>query len=177
MIAEKNMMRSAICVLIISIAPSFFLNAIGREPAAKEDPYIPVSLCDLQSNPDKYNGKKIAVRTSYMYNWEWVILFGSECSNNHMVCPVFNHEYPYNKKIFEGKEQTSGMHTATMYGLFLSTGPRLCPQCTTLKVMDIKDHILVHPRDGFEKLERLSKKEQKLVCKGDEMPNESRRHK
>lgn len=150
----------------------FISSAIGGgHNITNEDDYIPVSLCDLSSNSDIYNAKKVVVRTSYKWNWEWTKLYGSKCSENHIIWPVFIGDPKKNiKKIFKGK-QKSGIHTATLYGIFYSTGPRLCPECFTLNIMDIADHVFVREGSGAESINDLSQKEQKLVCKGDEMPN------
>ncbi len=38
-----------------------------------------VAYCDLVTNPDRYDGKEVAIRATYRYGFEWQELFCLEC--------------------------------------------------------------------------------------------------
>ena len=157
-------------VLIIVLALLPLKAAARNETAFVLDgiTYIPVPYCELMGHPMEYDGKRIAVRASYMLGFENQVMFSMKCSE--LTSLAFMPETLKAERVFY-KARHQGTYNATFYGMFHKEN--------SIKVTGIQgphqfdvcymDNIeVISKSDGDPHL--LSEKAQQKLCQGTETP-------
>jgi hypothetical protein len=90
-------------------------------PVSQETAPIKVSLCQLLSKPELYNGKEVVVRAQYNHGYEWSVLHTPECSSqkNLVWVDLSNIKDKASLKTLGGFEMTDTFNL-TVQGIFMS---------------------------------------------------------
>ena len=82
-----------------------------------------VSFCELVNNPEQYNMKKVTVRATYKYGYEWSYLYCLSCIDKGRVWL----EFPFNlddsaTKALKRGPKGAGTVNVTVQGTFIKCG-------------------------------------------------------
>jgi hypothetical protein len=72
------MLKCFLLVIVISIS---FFGFISLNSTVYAEDFTTVEYCELISNPNKYDKKKIRVEANYRYGYEWSELLCPDCFN------------------------------------------------------------------------------------------------
>lgn len=72
---RKHYKHRFFSVLGLILLPFLWQAALGQE----NNNLMTVEYCDLVKNPEKYDGKEVAVRATYRYGFEWQEMFCLDC--------------------------------------------------------------------------------------------------
>lgn len=85
-------------------------------PTPPVSAYAAVSYCELVRNPDNYDGKRIVVRATYRYGFEWQELFCSSCRSERTWLEIpGDADHPIK---FRNAPRHQGTINGTFYGRF-----------------------------------------------------------
>jgi len=131
--------------------------------------YMAVRYCDLVQNPQKHDGKNVAVHATYRYGRGWQELFGMKCRDRGKTWVEFVSENDEKINRFLRKTpRDQGTLNATFYGKFNSTDVPYGDSGYVFKiVVELVKDIKIVSKNGGEP-NRLSNKKQKKICHGDE---------
>jgi hypothetical protein len=144
---------------------------IGYAPAlrAQEHAYLPVSYCELVQKPMDYDGKKVAVRASYRYGFEWQEMFCMRCRAARKTWLEFEAGAAAGVRHALAKApHDQGTLNATFYGIFRGVrGPYGDGGYDFKFDLTSATAVEVVSRQGWVP-ERLTHNEQKKLCQGDD---------
>jgi hypothetical protein len=138
--------------------------------------YSPVSYCELIRHPKDYDGKKVAVRATYRYGFEWQELFGVKCRDQGRTWLEFGADSASaTRRALAKAPNHQGTLNATFYGTFQASKGPFGDGGYAFKfdVQSVKA-VEVISKDGWAP-ERLSTSEQQRLCQGDEGISQSKR--
>ena len=169
--------------LIIAITNGmFFVQVKASEIVILSDPefelyvreqgieYMIAQYCDLIHNPKKFDGKNVAVRATYRYGHEWRELVGMKCSDKGRTWVEFISENDETiRSALRKAPRDQGTLNASFYGKIYSSYVSYGDDDYSFKfeIESIKD-VKIVSKNGWEP-SRLSNKEQKKLCQGDEV--------
>jgi hypothetical protein len=168
-------LRKALVVALLG----FLLITFGERAKAKAqhhsevemEGYQPVSYCELMRHPKEYDGKSVAVRTTYRYGFEWQEMFCVKCRDQGKTWLEFAAETSSAVRRALGKApRHQGTLNATFFGTFRGTkGPYGDGGYAFRFDLRSVKGVEVVSKNGWTP-ERLSANEQKKLCQGDEEP-------
>lgn len=101
------------------------LAFIAFNPYKSEAQQTPVSdsvnFCDLLKEPKKYDGKKVTVRATYRYGFEWQEIYCLECRNLGKVWLEIGDITSKSGKIFNNFSKNDGTINGIFTGVFQSS--------------------------------------------------------
>jgi hypothetical protein len=171
-------MARPLVALAIAFGVVPIVNAQQQHGDTDTASYTPVSYCELIRHPAEYDGKRVAVRATYRYGFEWQELFGLKCRDTGKTWLEFETETAATvRRALSKAPQHQGTLNATFYGTFRGTKGPYGDGGYPFR-FDVKSvrAVEVVSKDGWAP-ERLSASEQQKLCQGDEQPtaNEKKR--
>jgi hypothetical protein len=163
------MKAAHVLTLVFALVP--LRTAIPKDRAFVLDrkTYTPVPYCELVRNPMEYDGKRIAVRSGYMLGFEEEVMLSLKCRD--LTLMAFKPETVKAERVLQKARRHWGTFNATFYGTFHKE--------ILIKMVGIQDSYQfdVQYMANIEAISKkaeypnaLSKKAQKKLCQGTEMP-------
>jgi hypothetical protein len=113
---------SLVALLAVSWCPAAPCQGTkGSSQTSQEATPTKVTLCQLLSKPEQYNGKEVVVRARYNHGFEWSVLHSPECfSQENLVW--LDLSQVKNKASLKplGGWETTDTFNLTVQGIFLS---------------------------------------------------------
>jgi hypothetical protein len=154
---------------MLTLFLSFFLLPAGNGQSNSPEVYTPVSYCELVGHPMEYDGKRIAVRASYVLGFEVQVMLSLKCPD--WTFPAFMPETHKAERVLT-EARRPGTSNATFYGVFhkeLLIKTSELQGSYQLDVQYMEDVKIISKT--IQGLHGLSRKEQQRLCQGDEVPN------
>ena len=81
-----------------------------------------LKFCDLLKNPEKYNGRKVTIRATYQYGYEWSYLYCLDCRDQKVWLDIPVDLDDASQKALKHLPKEAGIVNATLYGVFIGPG-------------------------------------------------------